>query len=66
MTSGPDLARMTDAKAAALSLLADRAPDATVCPSEVARAVAPDWREAMPAVHAAIDELLRAGLVRLS
>lgn len=57
---------MTDAKAAILSLLGQRAPDATICPSEVARAIAPDWRAAMPAVHAAIDALVSDGLVRLS
>jgi hypothetical protein len=58
--------RMTDPKAATLSLLAGRAPGATVCPSEVARLIAQDWRGAMPAVHAAIDELVSDGLVRLS
>ena len=63
----------TDARAVTLALLAKRAQAATVCPSEVARAVAtaagPDggcWREAMPAVHAAIDDLVAARLVRLS
>ena len=57
---------MTDSRVAALSLLAQRAPDATICPSEVARAIASDWRGAMPEVHAAIDEMVRDGLVRLS
>jgi hypothetical protein len=57
---------MLDPRAATLTLLARRAPDATVCPSEVARAIAADWRGAMPAVHAAIDELVRDGLIRLS
>ncbi len=57
---------MTDPRAATLTLLARREPDATICPSEVARMIAIDWRDAMPAVHAAIDELLRDGLVRLS
>jgi hypothetical protein len=47
-------------------MLTRRAPNATICPSEVARAVTPDWRSAMPAVHAAVDELVRDGLVRLS
>ncbi|MBG6118507.1 MULTISPECIES: DUF3253 domain-containing protein [unclassified Sphingobium] len=52
----------------ALALLAGRAPGATVCPSEVARAIAgPDgWRDEMPTVHAAVDELMGEGLVRLS
>ena len=57
---------MTDPRATTLSLLALRASDATICPSEVARAIAPDWRGAMPAVHAAIDGLVHDGLVRLS
>jgi hypothetical protein len=57
---------MTDPRVAALSLLARRALEATICPSEVARAIAPDWRGSTPAVHAAIDELVRDGKVRLS
>ncbi|WP_293881248.1 DUF3253 domain-containing protein [Sphingomonas sp.] len=52
--------------ATTLLLLARRAPDATICPSEVARAIAPDWRGAMPAVHAAVDGLVHDGRVRLS
>ncbi len=55
-----------DPRAAILSLLARRAPGATICPSEVARTIAPDWRDAMPVVHAAIDRLAHDGLVRLS
>lgn len=58
-----------DAREATLALLAARADDATVCPSEVARAgAAPtgEWREAMPEVHAAVDQMVSDGLVRLS
>lgn len=58
-----------DAREATLALLAARAEDATVCPSEVARAVtaaAGDWREAMPEVHAAVDALVAEGAVQLS
>mgnify|MGYP004475566763 CR=1 FL=1 len=60
-----------DARAMTLALLAMRAPDATVCPSEVARALAAasgsaDWRKEMPAVHSAIDRMAADGLVRLS
>lgn len=60
-----------DVRAETLTLLARRAADSTVCPSEVARAIAaaagkPDWRGEMPAVHAAIDRLVADGLVRLS
>ncbi|USU07048.1 DUF3253 domain-containing protein [Sphingomonadaceae bacterium OTU29MARTA1] len=57
---------MDDPRAVTLSLLACRASGATICPSEVARVIAPDWRGAMPAVHAAIDALVGEGLVRLS
>ncbi|HXH16027.1 MAG TPA: DUF3253 domain-containing protein [Sphingomonas sp.] len=57
---------MTDPKAATLSLLEQRAPGATICPSEVARSIAEDWRSAMPAVREAIDELVSDGLIRLS
>lgn len=58
-----------DAREATLALLAARADDATVCPSEVARAVTVatgEWREAMPEVHAAVDQMVGEGLVRLS
>ena len=60
-----------DARAAILALLARRAEGATVCPSEVARAMAgaagrEDWRGEMPAVHAAVDALVAEELVRLS
>jgi hypothetical protein len=58
--------RITEPKAATLFLLARRAPGATICPSEVARLIAQDWRGAMPAVHAAIDGLVSDGLARLS
>jgi Protein of unknown function (DUF3253) len=60
-----------EARAATLALLARRAPGATICPSEVARALAAaagtaDWRSEMTAVHAAVDDLVAQGLVRLS
>ena len=60
-----------DARAITLRLLADRAADATVCPSEVARALAAasgqaDWRGKMAAVHRAIDQMVVEKLVRLS
>lgn len=60
-----------DVRATILSLLAGRAAGATVCPSEVARALAAgagtqDWRGGMPAVHAEIDAMAVEGLVRLS
>lgn len=59
--------RTTEARAATQALLAARAPNATVCPSEVARAIGgEDWRDLMPDVHAAVDDLLSQGRVRLS
>ncbi len=57
-----------EARAALLALLAKRHPGATICPSEVARAVAGkgDWRAAMPLVHASVDDLLAQRHVQLS
>lgn len=54
-----------------LSLLANRKVGATLCPSEVARALAggsagDEWREAMPIVHTAADRLRNAGAIWLS
>ena len=50
-----------------LVLLAARASEATVCPSEVARALATeDWRQVMPVVHEAIDRLVSDRMVGLS
>lgn len=51
-----------------LLLLAARASAATICPSEVARAVASGdrWRDVMPTVHDAIDGLVAEGRIQLS
>ncbi|MCE7798153.1 DUF3253 domain-containing protein [Sphingobium sufflavum] len=59
---------MDAARHMAMALLAERAPDATICPSEVARAIGnkTDWRDWMAAVHAAIDQLLDDGCIRPS
>jgi hypothetical protein len=47
-------------------LLDARARDATICPSEVARAIAPDrWRPLMPAIRDAARQLARAGRLEL-
>lgn len=64
----PGSAAEEEVRQAVLALLAERAPGATICPSEVARALAAgaDWRSQMPSVHAAIDPMLAEGLVRLS
>lgn len=64
-----------DARHVTLAILEARAHDATVCPSEVARALtalavegaaAGEWRGAMPAVHAAVDQLVIEGKIMLS
>ena len=58
-----------------LALLDARAVEATICPSEVARALinadvsgpwADDWRSAMPSVHTAVDGPVAKGKVQLS
>ncbi|RST32081.1 DUF3253 domain-containing protein [Sphingomonas ginkgonis] len=54
-----------------MALLADRAADATICPSEAARALATargeaDWRPHMAEVHDAVDRLVADARVRLS
>ena len=51
-----------------MTLLSARSQGATICSSEVARALAPsdDWRSAMPMVHAAIDCLLAEDRVEIS
>ncbi len=62
-----DDAAVIEAQRATLALVAARAGGATLCPSEVARAVAgAGWRAAMPLVHAAVDALVAEGAVRLS
>ena len=69
------LSGASDPREVTLALLFARAPGATICPSEVARAVAAAadgrasgtaWRDIMPAVHAAGDRLAAEGRVGLS
>lgn len=57
-----------DARETMMALLKSRLPGGTICPSEVARALASkdDWREVMPEVHSAVDRLLEEGAIRLS
>ncbi len=48
-------------------LLDQRRPDASICPSEAARAVDPDgWRELMPAAREAAGRLAAAGEVEVT
>jgi Protein of unknown function (DUF3253) len=54
---------------AILTLLAERAGDATICPSEAARRLAGpdgDWRAHMETVHTAAEKLLDGGTITLS
>lgn len=58
----------TDAliRTAITGLLARREPPATICPSEAARAVAPDaWRPLMPQVRAVAVAMAREGLLEI-
>lgn len=60
---------MTAAEAAIRALLAERAPGATICPSEAARRLSGpqgDWRAEMAAVHAAVDIMIAQGTIALS
>ena len=48
-------------------LLDRRRPEASICPSEAARAVDPDnWRELMPSARAAAGRLVAAGEVEVT
>lgn len=54
-------------EAAITELLADRAHDATICPSEAARRVDPDgWRDLMEPARAAARRLVTAGQVDIT
>ena len=60
---------VTAAETAIRALLAERAPGATICPSEAARRLAGpqgDWRAEMAAVHAAVDIMIAQGTIALS
>ncbi len=49
------------------ALLDRRRPEASICPSEAARAVDPDgWRDLMPAARAAAGRLAAAGDVEVT
>lgn len=54
-------------EAAILDLLSKRAGDATICPSEAARAVFPDaWRERMEDARQAARRLVAAGEIEIT
>lgn len=69
LMSRVDVTAPSDAElaAATLALLSARAPTASICPSEVARQVAPiDWRPLMPRVRAGAATLASAGQLRIT
>jgi hypothetical protein len=50
-----------------LALLGQRAPTASICPSEVARHIAPDaWRDLMPRVRTVAAALVAKGQLRIT
>ena len=55
-----------DARSAILALLDERAEGATICPSEVARALTDDWRPLMPVVREAAQGLVTEGKVEVT
>lgn len=52
-----------DLERAIVALLAARPRDATICPSEAARAVAAEWRPLMERARRAVRRLVAAGVV---
>ena len=54
-------------EAALLALIAQRGKQSSACPSEVARALAPeDWRDLMPRVRQVAGQLALRGLLDIS
>jgi len=63
MTGGADPAAI---RAAILAAVSARGPGRTLCPSEVARALAADWRALMPAIRAEAAALAEAGRIEIT
>jgi len=59
------MADRTEIVQALLRMAAERG-EKTFCPSEVARALASDWRPLMPAIRAEAEALVQAGQLRCS
>lgn len=60
---------MSGVEALIAAMLHDRGAGKTLCPSEVARALAEpdgDWRGRMSEVHSGVDRMLAVGSVALS
>ncbi len=54
-----------DYAAAILALVEARGPEKSICPSEAARAVAPDWRAHLKGVREAALRLAREGRIEV-
>lgn len=56
-----------EAEAAILALTAARGPEKSICPTEAARALAPEaWRRRLPDVRAAAVRLAKAGRIQIT
>lgn len=49
-----------------MALLRSRRPSSSICPSEVARKLADDWRPLMPRVRRVAAELQASGALRVT
>ncbi len=52
-------------EAAILRLVTERGPGRSICPSEVARALEPDWQRLMGAIRRAAIGLAQAGRIEI-
>jgi hypothetical protein len=57
----------THIEAAVRRIVQQRGPDASACPSDVARALSPgQWRELMPQVRAVASQMAQQGEIEIS
>ncbi len=52
-------------EASILALTQERGPGKSICPSEVARALKPEWQALLPAVRRAAVRLAQAGRIEI-
>jgi len=55
-----------DISAEIMAQVTERGAGKTICPSEVARALAEDWRELMPAVRRVADTLVQTDQITVT
>ncbi len=63
-TNSPGIAQ--DIERSILALTAERGPGKSICPSEVARALAPQWQALLPTVRQAAVRLALAGQIEIT